>query len=72
LEEDLTFDPSALFAHLAEQVHDVHGHVCRKLLRKYSSVMRKDDLTARLGDETLAQFSRIRPLFQELERVRRY
>jgi hypothetical protein len=62
-------DINSHLAYLADHVHDIHIKVCEALQRKYSSVLSCDDTTAGLSQAVIEQFSTIRPLFEQLEKV---
>ena len=55
---------------LSEFIHQLHARVCCVLQRKYGSVLSNKDLTSGLSDEVIGQFVAIRPIFDQLEKVR--
>jgi len=61
---------AGMCCHLEEQVHALHTRVCETLQRKYSSILRCDDLTANLSSDVIAEFAEVRPIFEHLEKVR--
>ena len=51
------------------KVPHIHNKVCEVLQKKYTSILSSDDMTAGLGSEVIGQFCRMKPLFEQLEKV---
>ena len=50
----------------------MHSKVCEVLRKKYTSILSSDDMTAGLGSEVIGQFCRMKPIFEQLEKVKLY
>ncbi len=65
----VTDDVVSMLSKLSKHVSDIQCKVCESLRRKYISILSSDDTTQGLGNHVILQFTYIRPLFDELEKV---